>query len=151
MGSQSFSLRRAGQPDESAIRALIHQVGINPMGLDWRHFVLAVDENDRMIGCGQIKPHFDGTCELASIAVMPERRGQGIARAVIEHLLAENFPPLYLTCRSELGPLYEKFGFRVLQASELTPYFKRIRRLASLIHRLNAGIGPLLIMIWERK
>jgi GNAT superfamily N-acetyltransferase len=83
--------------------------------------------------------------------VVPERRGQGIARAVIEHLLAENSPPLYLTCRSELGPLYEKFGFRVLQPGELTPYFKRIRRFASLIHRLNAEIGPQLIMIWERK
>jgi N-acetylglutamate synthase-like GNAT family acetyltransferase len=146
-----FNLRRATQQDETAIKALIHHVGINPLGLDWRHFLLAVNENDRMIGCGQIKPHFDGTCELASIAVVPERRGQGIARAVIESLLAENSPPLYLTCRSVLGPMYEKFGFRALQPDELSPYFKRIWRIAGLIHRLNAEIGPLLVMIWEGK
>jgi len=145
------SLRRATQQDETAIKALIHQVGINPMGLDWHHFLLAVDENDRIIGCGQIKPHFDGTRELASIAVVPEQRGQGIARAVIERLQAENSPPLYLTCRSVLGPMYEKFGFLALQPNELSPYFKRIWRLAGLIHRLNAEVGPLLIMIWEGK
>ena len=146
-----MNLRCATQQDETAIKALIHQVGINPMGLDWRHFLLAVDENDRMTGCGQIKPHFDGTRELASIAVVPEQRGQGIARAVIEHLQAENSPPLYLTCRSMLGPMYEKFGFRALGPNELSPYFKRIWRLAGLIHRLNAEVGPLLIMIWEGK
>ena len=146
-----FSLRRATQQDETAIRVLIHQVGINPMGLEWSHFLLAVDENDQMIGCGQIKPHFDGTRELASIAVIPERRGEGVARAVIERLQADNPPPLYLTCRSVLGPMYEKFGFRALEQGELSPYFKRIWRLAGLIHRLNAEIGPLLVMLWEGK
>ena len=146
-----FRLRRATQQDETAIRVLIHQVGINPMALDWRHFLLAVDENDRMIGCGQIKPHFDGTRELASIAVVPERRGQGIARAVIEQLQAENPPPLYLTCRSALSLMYEKFGFRALQFDELSPYFKRIWRFARLIQRLNAEIGPLAVMLWEGK
>jgi N-acetylglutamate synthase-like GNAT family acetyltransferase len=146
-----FSLRRATQQDETAIRALIHQVGINPMALDWHHFLLAVDENDHMIGCGQIKPHFDGTRELASIAVVAERRGQGIARAVIEYLQAENPPPLYLTCRSALSPMYEKFGFRALQFNELSPYFKRIWRFAHLIQRLNAEIGPLAVMLWEGK
>jgi N-acetylglutamate synthase-like GNAT family acetyltransferase len=146
-----FTLRGATQQDESAIRALIHQVGINPMALDWRHFLLAVDEKDRMIGCGQIKAHFDGTRELASIAVVPEQRGQGIARAVIEQLKAENFPPLYLTCRSELSLMYEKFGFRTLKPEELTPYFKRIWRFAHLIQRLNAEIGQLSIMLWEGK
>jgi N-acetylglutamate synthase-like GNAT family acetyltransferase len=144
-----FSLRRATRQDETAIRALIHQVGINPMALDWRHFLLAVDENDRMIGCGQIKPHFDGTRELASIAVVPERRGQGIARAVIEQLQAENPPPLYLTCRSALSPMYEKFGFRALRFDELSPYFKRIWQFARLIQRLNTEMGPLSVMLWE--
>ncbi|MDR3573937.1 MAG: GNAT family N-acetyltransferase [Anaerolineaceae bacterium] len=145
-----YSLRGATQQDEAAIKALIHQVGINPLGLDWSHFLLAVDENNRMIGCGQIKPHFDGTRELASIAVAPEQRGQGIARAIIERLQAENSPPLYLTCRSALEPMYEKFGFRALrQPGELSPYFKRLWRFAGLLHRLNAEIGPLSVMKWE--
>jgi hypothetical protein len=36
-------------------------VRINPMDLDWRHFWLVVDQDDSLIGCGQIKPHSDGT------------------------------------------------------------------------------------------
>ena len=144
-----YRLRPATQQDEGAIKGLIHQVGINPLGLVWRHFVLAVDENDRMIGCGQIKPHFDGTRELASIAVVEERRGQGIARAIIERLQAENAPPLYLTCRKALGPLYEKFGFQTLKQDELSPYFRRIWCFANTLHHLKRDIGPLLVMRWE--
>ena len=52
-----FTLRSATAADFPAIRKLIWQVGINPIGLDWRRFVLAVDEEGRLLGCGQIKPH----------------------------------------------------------------------------------------------
>jgi hypothetical protein len=34
---------------------------------------------------------------------------------LIEHLLADAPRPVYLTCRSSLGKLYEKFGFRALE------------------------------------
>jgi N-acetylglutamate synthase-like GNAT family acetyltransferase len=128
-------LRPANRADSAAIRRLIHQVGINPTGLDWRRFILAVDEADQMVGCAQVKPHGDGTRELASLAIQPEWRGQGLARLLIEHLLEHNPPPLYLTCRSRLTPLYEKFGFKMLSQTELPPYFKRIARLAGLFGR----------------
>ena len=78
-----YTLRPATAAEFPAIRKLIWQVGINPIGLDWRRFVLAVDEEGRMLGCGQIKPHKGGIRELASIAVVPEARGLGIARAII--------------------------------------------------------------------
>ena len=71
-----YSLRLAAQSDFPAIRRLIHEVGINLLALDWRHFILAVDANDHMIGCGQVKHHKDGSLELASIAVQPEWRRQ---------------------------------------------------------------------------
>ena len=107
-----FTLRPATQADFPAIRRLIHEVGINPMALDWRRFTIAVDANDRLVGCGQVKPHKDGSRELASIAVLPEWRKQGVARAIILHLLETQPRPLYLTCRGRLGPFYEKFGFQ---------------------------------------
>lgn len=134
-----FTLRRASEADFPAIKRLIHQTGINPMGLDWSHFLLAVDETGAMIGCGQIKPHNDGTLELASIAVVPEMRGKGVALSIIEKLLAENTGTLYLTCRPALGPLYEKFGFRRLdQKGPLPPYFRRLSRIVVLLKRLHA-------------
>ena len=124
--TNDYILRPATANDFSRIRGLIRSVKINPMGLDWQRFILAVTPQDELIGCGQVKPHGDGTLELSSIAVIPERRGQGIARSIIEQLLAQYPGELYLTCRSGLGPLYEKFGFTPVEPSEMPPYFRRL-------------------------
>lgn len=40
---EDFTLRTARAEDDAAIRKLIHQVGINPLGLHWERFILAVD------------------------------------------------------------------------------------------------------------
>jgi N-acetylglutamate synthase-like GNAT family acetyltransferase len=141
-----YFLRPARESESARIRDLIHLVGINPMGLDWRRFVVAVDERDEMLGCGQIKPHGKEILELASIAVYPEYRGRGIARAIIEHLLANSPRPLYLTCRSPLGPLYEKFGFRTIEYNDMPRYFQHISRLAGLAFRLALKGEHLLVM-----
>lgn len=139
--SPSFILRPAGAADFPAIRDLIHAAQINPMGLNWRRFILAVDDQGRLIGCGQIKPHGDGSRELASIAVIPEWRQRGVARVIIQSLLAAAPGPLYLTCRGELGGFYERFGFRRILAPEMPPYFRRIERLARGLGRLGAFKG----------
>lgn len=141
-----FSIRPATPDDARAIRSLIWQVGINPTGLNWRRFQVAVDETGRVIGCGQIKPHSDGTNELASIAVLPPQRGQGVARALIEALLAAAPSPLYLTCRASLRPLYEKFGFGVLPPEQMSPYFRRVWRVFRWLQRIFPGFEALLVM-----
>jgi N-acetylglutamate synthase-like GNAT family acetyltransferase len=144
--SYSFTLRPASSSDAKTIRQIISLVHINPTGLDWRRFILAVDSNGQIIGCGQVKPHADGTLELASIAVLPEWRGRGVARNVIEHLLTRFSGPIYLTCRSELGQLYQKFGFEVVELIDMPPYFKRISRFVNLINRLTRRPVALLVM-----
>ena len=103
------------------------------MALDWNRFIIASAPDGTLIACGQIKPHSEGTLELASIAVHPDWRGQGLAREIIKRLVAETPRPIYLTCRSDLEPFYIKFGFRSLPSSELTPYFRRIQKLANLM------------------
>jgi amino-acid N-acetyltransferase len=140
-----ISLRPATQADDAAIKALIRSAQINPMDLDWRRFLLAVTQEGEMVGCGQVKPHSDGTRELASIAVRPAWRGRGVARLIIEQLLAESPRPLYLTCASRLGPFYEKFGFRAVSESEMTPYFRRLSRLATAFMKMARG-QTLLVM-----
>lgn len=143
-------LRPAGPKDAPAIRALIYQVGINPMSLNWKRFVLAVDDQDCLVGCGQIKLHRDGSRELASIAVRPEWRGQGIASLIIHHLLAQAFAeqsqPLYLTCRADLGPFYQRFGFSPVDDAEMPPYFRGISRLVTFFRRLFPVGSGLLVM-----
>ncbi|HSD82989.1 MAG TPA: GNAT family N-acetyltransferase, partial [Anaerolineae bacterium] len=140
------SIRAARETDDARIRDLIHLVGINPMGLDWERFVVAVNDRDEMIGCGQLKPHGQGILELASIAVYPEHQGKGVARLIIEHLLKDSPRPLYLMCESSLGTFYEKFGFRAVSYEEMPRYFQRMSKLAGLATALARREERLLIM-----
>lgn len=142
----TFTLRPAQESESGVIKDLIHLAGINPMGLDWKRFVVAVDNREQVIGIGQIKPHGTEVLELASIAVFPAYRGQGIARAIIEHLLRDSPRPLYLMCESSLGPLYEKFGFRGMVYEEMPRYFQRISKLAGIVTTLARREEHLLVM-----
>lgn len=141
--------RAAEAKDAGAIRSLILRVGINPRGLDWRRFLVAVDERGRLVGCGQIKPHPDGSRELASIAVRSSWRRQGIASEIIRRLMAEAGPPLWLMCRAGLVPFYEPFGFVVVDdVARLPRYFARIYRLAAAAARLLPAESRLAVMEW---
>lgn len=146
MSEKMVILRKATKADARAIRALIWRVGINPMSLDWRRFWVAVDAGNRVIGTGQVKPHGDGTREMASIAAAPEWQGQGIGKAIITRLLAENTPPLYLTCRAQMEPYYLQFGFRTLAPDEMPPYFRQLYRMARLLKRIFPGAGEVRVM-----
>jgi N-acetylglutamate synthase-like GNAT family acetyltransferase len=122
-------VRPATRDDFQEIRSLIHAVRINPIGLNWRRFLVAFAPNGKLLGCGQIKLHRDGSQEMASIAVHEQARGQGVARAIIVTLLErEPKRPIYLMCRTRLSPLYVKFGFIPIGLEEMPPYFKRISR-----------------------
>lgn len=140
-------IRAAKKEEFQAIRDLIDEVQINPTGLAWQRFLVAVTTEGELVGCGQIKPHRDGSREVASIAVRPQFRGRGAARAVLEALLAkENRRPLYLMCRSQLEPFYNKFGFRAVHSNEMTPYFRRISRLFGLFRGGRSSEDRLSIM-----
>ncbi len=137
-----FNLRTAVESDSPRIRALIHRVGINPMDLDWRRFVIAESPGSPFLGCGQLKQHQDGSFELASLAVEEAYRGQGVARAIVEHFLAHSPRPLYLMCQPSLDPFYEKFGFQVIKLEEMPLYFRRILRLVKILVLLTKHSAP---------
>jgi N-acetylglutamate synthase-like GNAT family acetyltransferase len=141
-----FTIHPADAADLPAIRKIIFQVRINPTGLNWRRFLVAVDPSGKIVGCGQIKPHHDGSHELASIAVVPEWRGQGVARKIITILLTQHPQELYLTCRSSLGAFYERFGFQEVKPEDMPPYFRQIDRLARWVKRLEKRGETLLVM-----
>jgi len=145
-----FALRPATSADFPAIRGLIRLVQINPIDLDWQRFVIAVTPEGEMIGCGQVKPHGDGSRELASIAVTPPWRKRGVARAIIEHLTASEPGTLYLTCRASLGPFYTRFGFKAIEQPEMPPYFRRISRLMKALGVLHVVGEGLLVMKHDR-
>ena len=133
-----YQFRPALESESAQIDDLIHEVGINPSGLDWRRFIVAVNAHGVVVGCGQVKPHGKDILELASIAVKPEYRGQGIARKIIEILL-ERTP----------RPMYVKFGFRALLLDEMPRYFQRIVRLFRLSKVVHKSDEDLLVMKLE--
>ncbi len=142
-----ITLRPAVAGDQERLVEIIRAAQINPMDLKWPNFIVAEDTaTHQIVATGQIKTHADKSRELASIAVIPEYRAQGLARRIIEHLLAENTGVLYLTCRSPLGPLYEKFGFRAIGPSEMTPYFRRLSKVAATFMFLARAGQTLLVM-----
>ena len=142
-----FTVRPATREDFPAIRSLIHTVQINPIGLDWWRFLVAATPQGKLLGCGQIKPHADGSREMASIAVQEQARGQGVARAVIEALLAlEPERPLYIMCRVRLKLLYVKFGFHAIGHEEMSPYFRRISRAERIFNSKAQPDNRLLVM-----
>jgi len=142
----NFTLRPAREADSKPIKDLIHLVGINPTGLDWRRFVVAVDAQDQVIACGQLRPHTGEILELASLAVRPEFQGQGLGRLIIEDLLKKSPRPLYLMCMSKNGGLYEKFGFRAREYKDMPRYFQRISKLAGFADAFMRSGESLLIM-----
>ena len=90
-----------------------------------------------MVGMGQVKSHGDGSRELASIAVVPARQGEGVGNAIIQALLArEPGVVLHLSCRRELEGYYERFGFKRLEPASYPPYFRLTTLLFSRISPL---------------
>jgi len=147
LASHAFSLRPATADDQARIRELIQEGNINPFGLDWERFTVAESSEGAVIGCGQIKPHRDGSQELASLAVTAAWRGQGVARAIIEHYIQGHEGDLYLMCASGVGPLYEKFGFEVIEEPDQMPrYFSRMSKIVEAVPRLLKRGRTLLIM-----
>ena len=142
----TFTLRPARESESRQIKELIRLVGINPMGLDWKRFIVAVDADERVIGTGQLKPHGADILELSSIAVAPAHRGEGLARAIIEHFLKEGPRPLYLTCVSTMGLLYEKFGFVSLEYKNMPRYFQRLSKVANVMLNFTREGEFLLVM-----
>ncbi|MBI3915308.1 MAG: GNAT family N-acetyltransferase, partial [Chloroflexi bacterium] len=90
-----MNIRPATEPDQATIKRIVRAARINPFDLKWQKFLVAEDA-DAIIGVGQIKTHDDGSRELASIAVVPEKQKQGIGAAIVRALMQAQTPPLYL-------------------------------------------------------
>lgn len=144
-----YDIRPATEHNQAAIMALIRRVGINPLGIKWQRFLVAVNEADELIGCGQVKSHRDGSHELASIAVEDAWRGQNVGRTLIVELQSVHGRPLWLTCRSELRCFYEASGFiEMTDLDRMPPYFRRLKRFARLIQTITRQKVRLAVMVW---
>lgn len=142
-------IRPATAGDQRAIRAWVWSARLNPVNLRWRNFVVA-EVAGQMAGIGQLRPHADGSLELASLVVAPAFRRHGIGSRIVRALLAGQQGPIYLFCEGKLQPYYARLGFDPIQAAELPPALARMYRLAtglarvaSALRRREVGIVPM--------
>ncbi len=143
--------RSATAADQPAIRELVRMTRINPLGIKWPAFLVA-EANGMVVGIGQVKRHRDGSRELASIAVHPAHRRQGIASEIIRQLLEDEDDILYLTCLTPMEGFYLPFGFKRMTGDELSGYMGRLETLNRWAGRFAGlfGLQPTLGIVMGR-
>jgi N-acetylglutamate synthase-like GNAT family acetyltransferase len=139
------TIHTASEDDQFAITAIVRAARIYPRDLNWQRFLLAQWGQD-IIGVGQVKPHQDGSRELASIAVVPEWQGNGVGGAIIRALLSRETGPLYLMCLANREHYYERFGFKRLDRPAMPPYFRRFMLLAPVLSLLSVNRLRVIVM-----
>lgn len=145
-----FNLRAATAADHPTIKQMVRGAHLNPFGLNWRRFTLAVTNSDEIVGCIQLKSHRGGTDELASLVVAKGWRRMGIARRLIEYLQETAEPPLWLMCAYRLTKFYAPFGFQQVRLGQPMPgYYRWMLRLAFVFNRVGPVEQQLAIMVWR--
>jgi len=94
-----------------------------PEALEWDGLdenavhVLASDGANRPIGCARLLPQG----KIGRMAVLPEWRGSGVGRAMLETLIAlartQGLSEVSLSAQIHAIPFYEQAGFRVCSAA----------------------------------
>ena len=87
--------------------------------------------------------------ELASVAVVPLYRHQGVAETMIREILEEHNPSIYLTCRGSLVSFYERFGFLEITDIDAMPsYFRKVKRVFNWLGK-RKWVERLAVMVWK--
>ena len=118
-------VRDARNRDEAWLLDHIEAMELDETAFRSRDYVIAVDERDNdRAGFGRVRVHKtdDGEiCELTSIGVLEEWRGQGVGAHVIERLVTtardDGFEVVY-SLTGEAGYL-QQFGFERIEVEQL--------------------------------
>ncbi|MEF8812678.1 MAG: GNAT family N-acetyltransferase [Halovenus sp.] len=118
-------VRDAKNRDEAWLLDHIEAMGLDETAFRSRDYVIAIDEQDNArTGFGRIRIHKtddDKCCELTSIGVLEDWRGQGVGAHVVERLVStasdKGFDSVY-ALSSEPGYLAQ-FGFERIDPAQL--------------------------------
>lgn len=131
----AWQFRAASPKDVAFARKTMISQAMNPLSISKERLIVAFDdekltdttgeaaaEPDGMLGFGQIRPLDDLYAELASLFVLPKQRGKGIGGALVQELLSRHDakydgpkqPEVVLLTLRPTTPLYEKYGFEIL-------------------------------------
>jgi amino-acid N-acetyltransferase len=129
--SAHLTIRPATDTDQVAIRTLVRSERLNPCGLDWPNFLVAVSGRG-LVGAVQLRRHRDGSRELGSLVVRKEARCQGIASQLINTLLAGANERVLLITVEAFAARYERWGFRQIEPAAAPAAIRRNYRIGSL-------------------
>lgn len=120
------------------IRRLAEAYALDTERLEAEQFLVA-EEGGRLVGFGRLKPYPDAV-ELGCLEIIPERRGSGIARQLVECLLSRAEGEVYVT--TDLPELGRKFGFVEVEEApasilEKVKRFEGHQRKGIVVMRLN--------------
>jgi putative acetyltransferase len=97
----------------------LHQVYSPPEGC-----IILAKQNGKTVGCVALKPIGEGVCEMKRLYVLPEARGEGLGRKLVNELISfarkSDYKSMKLDTVSKLKEaivLYRSFGF-----VETSPY-----------------------------
>ena len=118
-------VRDAKNRDEAWLLEQIESLGLDETAFRSRDYVIAVDERENeRAGFGRIRIHKTGEqerCELTSIGVLEEWRGQGVGAHVVERLLKtaddQGFDVVYAL--SGAVEYLHQFGFERIDPAQL--------------------------------
>jgi len=119
-------VRDAKNREEVWLLDHIEAMGLDETAFRSRDYVVAIDEESgEKAGFGRIRVHkpddSDDVCELTSIGVLENWRGQGVGAHVIERLVEyagdEGFDTVYALTGE--GPYLAQFGFQRISESDL--------------------------------
>jgi N-acetylglutamate synthase-like GNAT family acetyltransferase len=142
-------VRDARNRDEAWLLDHIEAMGLDEVAFRSRDYVVAIDERDNeRAGFGRVRVHKtdDGeVCELTSIGVLEEWRGQGVGAHVVERLVTtaddQGFDVVYaLTDEPEY---LRQFGFERVEPAQLPEVLRG--RLSDKQESLAPGAVPVRI------
>lgn len=115
-----WRVRPARAADLPAIDALIASVEGDREALAASQFLVAQEDNGRIVGCVRLKPYAD-FYELASLVVETEWRASGVGRQLVARLLEQYQGTVYLICEDEVVGFFQRFGFARIPRQEMRP------------------------------
>jgi amino-acid N-acetyltransferase len=120
-----IAIRPARLADIRMVEPLINRHAANNLMLpktpeqlarNFREFVVAVNRDDRVLGCGALRVYNEELAEISSLAVDESAHGRGIGRTIVEALLEEarrlGLRTVFALTLQEL--FFSRLGFRVV-------------------------------------
>lgn len=104
-----LSIRPATNKDRDAIKKILEDVDLFYSALTMEAFWVA-EMNNKIVGTVQLKEYEDFFF-LGSLAVVKEKQGKGIARALLKEVLRTHQKNIYLY--TIVPEFFEKFGFKI--------------------------------------